>query len=161
MSTGAYDAPGTHPLEWLLGGAAVVACAYGGVLWLTAGVAGLVFAGEWPSQTVGDVAAAATQLPDHWNDPRLAWPRGAAYGTAWTGGDVQRRHRARRVAGRGRGRHRAATGQSAAGSSGDSAVGYVAQSSAGCSRGGPNGAASRSGVEAASWCAPSRCTRRW
>ena len=65
-----------HPFELLLGALAVLACAYGVVLWLSAGVAGLLFGGAWPDASLHDVAVAASRMPQHWDEPRRAWPPG-------------------------------------------------------------------------------------
>lgn len=55
------------------------------LLWMTGGVAGVVFGAGWPSVGAADLAATAVRLPSHLGDPRAAWPteaRGAMPGTA-------------------------------------------------------------------------------
>jgi type IV secretion system protein VirD4 len=44
------------------------------VVWLWAGLAGVMFGPGWPHQTAGQIARALSRLPGHLADPRLAWP---------------------------------------------------------------------------------------
>ncbi|MGN6258332.1 MAG: type IV secretory system conjugative DNA transfer family protein [Solirubrobacterales bacterium] len=44
-------------------------------IWLTGGLAGLLFGAGWTSIGAGEAAATALRLPSHLGDPRSAWPR--------------------------------------------------------------------------------------
>jgi len=56
-------------LAVLLGGLLTL----GGLVWIWAGVAGVVFGSGWPSQTASQLITAALRLPSHLSQPRLAW----------------------------------------------------------------------------------------
>ncbi|MDA0168421.1 type IV secretory system conjugative DNA transfer family protein [Solirubrobacter taibaiensis] len=85
--------PGMHPLEVAAFVAIGAMVALGGLAWLAASLAGLLFAGGWPGLTLSDAVAAVASMPNHLDDPRAAWPApvrdrlpGAAalYGTGMT-----------------------------------------------------------------------------
>ncbi len=75
MSSISSEARAAHPLEWLLGGLAAVACLWAALIWLTAGVACVLAGNGWPDLSLDGLATAATRVPAHLDDPRLAWRR--------------------------------------------------------------------------------------
>jgi type IV secretion system protein VirD4 len=58
---------------------ALIGCllAAGLLLWLWAGLAGVLFGHGWPSTGVNQLLSAATRLPGRLSDPASAWPPGA------------------------------------------------------------------------------------
>jgi len=47
------------------------------LIWLTGGLAGLLFGSGWAPIPLGELLVTALRLPSHLGDPRAAWPRGA------------------------------------------------------------------------------------
>jgi len=63
-----------NPGELVLAVALGALLALGAIVWVWAGMAGVLFGSGWPTQSAGQLIAAALRLPAHLSDPRLAWP---------------------------------------------------------------------------------------
>jgi len=53
-----------------------IAAAVLALIWLTGGLAGLLFGSGWAPIPLGELLVTALRLPSHLGDPRAAWPRG-------------------------------------------------------------------------------------
>ena len=53
-----------------------IAAATLALIWLTGGLAGLLFGSGWTPIPLGELLATALRVPSHLGDPRAAWPRG-------------------------------------------------------------------------------------
>jgi len=63
-----------NPGELVLAVALGALLALGAIVWVWAGVAGVLFGSGWPTQSAGQLIGAALRLPAHLSDPRLSWP---------------------------------------------------------------------------------------
>ncbi len=63
-----------NPGELILAVALGALLGLGAIVWVWAGVAGVLFGSGWPTPSVGQLIAAALRLPSHLSDPRLSWP---------------------------------------------------------------------------------------
>jgi hypothetical protein len=66
--------PFTSPGDQLLALGLGASAGAGALVWATGQAAGLVFGQTWLDMTPADVAHVLWHLPQHWNDPALAWP---------------------------------------------------------------------------------------
>ncbi|MGH2870061.1 MAG: type IV secretory system conjugative DNA transfer family protein [Solirubrobacteraceae bacterium] len=64
-----------HGLEAIAAILLAVVLALCAMIWVTAGVAGVLFGAGWPRMGASSVADALIGLPAHFSDPRLAWPQ--------------------------------------------------------------------------------------
>lgn len=67
---------GEIALGVILGAVVVIAA----VVWLVGGVAGVLFGAGWPPVSASDLADIVGAVPNHFDDPRLAWPARARAG---------------------------------------------------------------------------------
>jgi len=63
-----------NPGELVLAVALGALLGLGAIVWVWAGVAGVLFGSGWPTQSVGQLIGAVLRLPAHLSDPRLSWP---------------------------------------------------------------------------------------
>jgi type IV secretion system protein VirD4 len=66
--------PFTSPGDQLLAVGLGAAAGTGALVWATGQAAGLAFGQTWLELSPGDIAHILWHLPQHWNDPALAWP---------------------------------------------------------------------------------------
>jgi type IV secretion system protein VirD4 len=66
--------PFTSPGDQLLAVGLGAAAGAGALVWATGQAAGLAFGQTWLELSPADVAQVLWHLPQHWNDPALAWP---------------------------------------------------------------------------------------
>lgn len=62
------------PSDYLIATVISAAVFVTGGIWLPGQLSALAFRQSWPSATLADAIGAATRLPQHLADPRLAWP---------------------------------------------------------------------------------------
>jgi hypothetical protein len=77
--------PFTSPGDQLLALGLGATAGAGALVWVTGQAAGLVFGQTWLELSPADVAHVLWHLPQHWNDPAMAWPadvRGPLPGSA-------------------------------------------------------------------------------
>jgi type IV secretion system protein VirD4 len=63
-----------EPIDYAIAALIVVAVGGGLTLYLTGQLAGLLFKFSWPHVTIGQTLQIARALPNHWGDPKQAWP---------------------------------------------------------------------------------------
>jgi type IV secretion system protein VirD4 len=66
--------PFTSPGDQLLALGVGAAAGAGALVWATGQAAGLAFGQSWLELSPADVAHVLWHLPQHWNDPAMAWP---------------------------------------------------------------------------------------